>query len=142
MANKTSKINYDEIAEELEQELFETSIPNEPKTPEQIRAEALRAINAQDIPRVKSQDLVGKEFTIINAYGAIIDNKPIVCFVLRDKKSTFQVSKARNNFTETFLTYFSTFETEEEIIPLEGYTFFEDKTKKVSGNSPIYLKKL
>lgn len=108
------------------------------------REQKLKAIQFLSLPRKKSQDLLGVEFDIVDAVRSRINDSINVSFLikLKDDAQVYVVSKTLNVFTESYLDYFESFDKDETIEPMSGYTFVELSEGGKAGNKPITLRKL
>ena len=111
------------------------------------RAQKLKAIRFLSMPTMKSKDLCGVSFDIIDAVKQRINDEDSISFVLQltsgDKSGQiFKVNKAKNLFTEAYLDYFESFRDGEQIEPMRNYTFVELSDGGKAGNLPITLRAL
>ncbi len=125
---------------DLEGAIFDAPVVVNPDR-QQKRAQMLKAIRYQEYPRAKSRDLVGKKFDLVDAVRGRIKDDDVVTFIVRLGNDDFAVSKPINAFTESYLSYFETFDAGETVIPMTGYTFVEEGTE-IAGNKPVILRKM
>lgn len=104
------------------------------------RAQKMKAIRFLSMPTKKSTDLIGATFDVMDAVETTINNEASIAFIvkLHDGSGTFKVSKAKNIFTEAYLSYFQTFVEGEAIEPMYNFTFVKLEGGK-AGNQPISL---
>lgn len=103
--------------------------------------EILRGIQAQEIPTIKSSDLIGKTFDILDATLGKIRDDVVITFVIELDGETLRTSKSYNNYLEQYCEYFRACEREGRDSRLFGYTFEKSEKYARAGNPAIQLRK-
>lgn len=108
------------------------------------REQKLKAIRFLEIPNMASKKLIGEEFDIIDAVRSRFQDEINVAFIIVMKRDgeKYSVKKPLNTYTEAYLDYFESFTPEEEVPPMEGYTFVELSEGGQAGQKPVVLRKV
>lgn len=130
-------------------ELSEKDLTARADAKRRLREQKMKAIAFMEIPYIQSKKLLGVEFDIVDAVRKTIDGEINVAFILSLKNpvedflagARVSVSKKLNAYTEAYLDYFESFDSDETPEPMEAYTFVEISGGQ-AGNKPIVLRKL